>query len=343
MPFSVPMFVRASSLLIGALSFYLASCGNGSPPSDTGACSLAAADASSTSATLHAANGALCGTLRLPEGPGPHPVVLIVAGSGPTDRDGNTSFGIRTDAYAELATELAQRGVASLRYDKRGVGASASTAEADLRPADEAGDVAAWMRQLKRDGRFTEVIVVGHSEGSLLAMLAMQRESAAAFISLAGPGRRMAQVFRDQLARQVSGLLLEEANRILDELEAGRTVANVPNALSSVFRPSVQPYLIALLGYEPSAELAKLTVPTLIAQGTTDLQVAVADAEVLAAARPDAELLLVAGMCHALKMSGGDAADQVAVLSDPARPLAPALVEGMEKFLRHYRQAIAGG
>jgi pimeloyl-ACP methyl ester carboxylesterase len=337
------MFVRTSCLLIAALSFYLASCGNDDPPSDADVCSLDSSDPYATRATLRVANGPLCGTLRLPETPGPHPVALIVAGSGPTDRDGNNAFGIRTDAYAELAEALALRGVASLRYDKRGVGASAKTAESDLRPADEAGDVAAWMRQLKRDRRFTEIIVVGHSEGSLLAMLAMQKESAAAFISLAGPGRRMAQVFRDQLARQLSGLLLEEAYRILGVLEAGRTVADIPVALSSVFRPSVQPYLIALFGYEPSAELAQLTVPTLIAQGTTDVQVAVADAQSLAAGRPDAQLLLVDGMCHALKMATGDNVDQIAVLSDPARPLAPALVNGVDTFLRQYRHAIPGG
>jgi pimeloyl-ACP methyl ester carboxylesterase len=337
------MFTRTSCLLIAVASFYLASCGNGNPPSDADVCPLESSDASSTSATLHVAGGPLCGTLRLPETPGPHPVALIVAGSGPTDRDGNNAFGIRTDAYAELSDELALRGVASLRYDKRGVGASVSSAESDLRPADEAADVAAWIHQLKRDLRFSDVIVVGHSEGALLATLAMQKESAAAFISLAGPGRRMGQVFRDQLARQVTGVLLDEAYRILDELQAGRTVADVPGALSSVFRPSVQPYLIALLEYEPAAELAKLTVPTLIAQGTTDVQIGVVDARALATARPDAEVLLVEGMCHVLKMAAPDTVDQIAALSDPTRPLAPALVNGVGSFLRQYRRTIPGG
>ena len=235
--------------------------------------------------------------------------------------------------------------VASLRYDKRGVAASARTlaAESDLRPQDEADDVAAWLRQLKDDPRFAATILVGHSEGSLLGMLAVQKVPVAAFISLAGPGRRMVHVFRDQLARQLGGTLLDQANHILDELDAGRGVADIPAALSSVFRPSVQPYLIALLKYDPSVELAKLTAPTLIGQGTTDVQVAVTDAQALAAARPDAQVLIVDGMCHVLKMATIDDADQRAVLSDPARPLAPALVDGINAFLDGSTQAIPGG
>jgi pimeloyl-ACP methyl ester carboxylesterase len=279
----------------------------------------------------------------MPTGSGPVPVALIVGGSGPTDRNGNSAFGIRTDAYRELAEELALRGVASVRYDKRGVGASARVAEMDLRPEDEADDVAAWLSQLTADPRFSDVIVIGHSEGSLLGIVAMQKVPAAALLSLAGPGRRMAQVFREQLARQLEGTLLEQANQILDRLDAGQKVADVPAELGSVFRPTVQPYLIALLQYDASVELAKISAPTLIAQGTTDLQIAVTDARALAAARPDAQVLIVDGMCHTLKLASIDGADQLAALSDPTRPLAPALVEGIGAFLRRADHAIPGG
>jgi len=279
----------------------------------------------------------------MPAGSGPHPVALIVAGSGPTDRNGNNAFGIRTDVYRELAEELAAGGVASVRYDKRGVGASARVVEADLRPEHEADDVAAWLYQLKADPRFTAVVVIGHSEGSLLGMLAMQKVPVSAFVSLAGPGRRMVQVFREQLTRQLDGLLLEQANRILDQLDAGQMVADVPAELSYAFRPSVQPYLIALLQYEGALELAKLAVPILIAQGTTDLQVTVSDARALAGARPDAHVLVIDGMCHVLKMASIDRADQVAILSDPARPIAPALLDGINAFLQNGEHANPGG
>jgi hypothetical protein len=275
-------------------------------------------------------------------GAGPVPVALIVAGSGPTDRNGNSTFGLHTDAYRELADELALRGVASVRYDKRGVGTSVRVVESELRPSDEVDDIAAWLTELRADSRFSSIVLAGHSEGSLLGIMAMHQVPVAAFISLAGPGRRMAQVFREQLARQLEGTLLEQANHILDELDAGRTVADVPAQLASVFRPSVQSYIIALLQYEPSAELAKLTVPTLIAQGTTDVQVTVDDAHALAMARPDAQVLLIDGMCHALKMASLDDADQSAALTDPMRPLAPALLDGIGAFLRGGGHAIRG-
>jgi pimeloyl-ACP methyl ester carboxylesterase len=325
------MLARTSRLLVAVATFLFGACGNDNPRHDPAACPP---DPSGESAAIQLSAGSLCGTLQMPAGTGPHPVALIVAGSGPTDRNGNDVFGIRTDAYRELAEALALRGIASLRYDKRGVGASAPVVEADLRPEDGVDDVAAWLTQLKADPRFTNVLLVGHSEGSLLGMLAMQRVPAAAFVSLAGPGRRMVQVFRDQLGRQLQGALLERANRILDQLDAGEIATDVPAQLSYAFRPSVQPYLIALLRYEAARELANLTVPTLIAQGTTDVQVTVADARSLAGARPDAQVLIIDGMCHMLKMASLDGADQTAVLSDPARPLAPALLEGIDAFFR---------
>ncbi len=331
---------RTARLLAVIAPLCLAGCGNDNPHGDPGVCP---ADPSGSPAVLSLPTGALCGTLQLPQGSGPVPVALIVAGSGPTDRNGNSAFGIRTDAYHELAEELARRGVASVRYDKRGVGASVRVVETDLRPADEADDVAAWLSQLKADPRFSSVLLVGHSEGSLLGIMAMQKVPVAAFLSLAGPGRPMAQVFREQLARQLEGSLLEQANHIIDELEAGRTVADIPSQLASVFRPSVQPYMIALLQYDPSIELARLAVPTLIAQGTTDVQITVADAHALAAARPDAQVLVIDGMCHALKMASLDNADQAAALTDPQRPLAPALLEGIAVFLRGGDHAIPGG
>jgi hypothetical protein len=334
------MLARTSRLLVVVATSFFGACGNDNPRNDSAACPP---DPSGGSAAIQLPTGSLCGTLQMPAGTGPHPVALIVAGSGPTDRNGNDIFGIRTDAYRELAQALALRGIASLRYDKRGVGASAPVVEANLRPEDGVDDVAAWLTQLKADPRFTKVLLVGHSEGSLLGMLAMQRVPAAAFVSLAGPGRRMVQVFRDQLGRQLQGTLLERANQILDQLDAGEIATDVPAQLSYAFRPSVQPYLIALLRYDAARALAKLSVPTLIAQGTTDVQVTVADARSLASARPDAQVLIIDGMCHVLKMASLDGSDQSAVLSDPARPLAPALLEGIDAFLRTGVHVIPGG
>lgn len=324
------MSSRAIFPFLLAICGCVISCGDHDASSALGAC---AASADGETVSLRVATGTLCGTLRVPEGA--HTVALIVPGSGPTDREGNSANGVRTDAYAKLAAAFAERGVASLRYDKRGVGASAGAApsEIDLRPSDGADDVVGWLVQLKADSRFARTIVVGHSEGALLAAQAMQRVPADAFISLAGPGRPMTQVFHDQLARKLRGAPLARADAMLQELANGVPVANVPPALAYSFRPSVQPYLMELLRYQGAVEMGELAMPTLIAQGTTDVQVTRDDARALAAARPRAELLVVEGMCHSLKMASLDEADQTAALIDPSRPLAKGLVDGIYAFL----------
>jgi pimeloyl-ACP methyl ester carboxylesterase len=305
-------------------------CGTSDASGPSGRCP---ASSDGASVSLQLSSGTLCGTLQAPEGA--RTVALLVAGSGPIDREGNSVYGVRTDAYAKLARALSQHGVASLRYDKRGVAASAAAApsEVDLRPRDGADDVAGWLAQLKADGRFDRAIVIGHSEGSLLAAIAMERAPADAFISLAGPGRSMVEVFHDQLAQKLRGEALAAADTMLRTLASGKSVNDVPPALAYSFRKSVQPYLMELLRYDGARELSKLRVPTLIAQGTTDALVTVDDARALAAAEPEAEVLVVEGMSHTLKIASLDEADQAAALTDPARPLATALVEGIYAFL----------
>lgn len=288
------------------------------------------------SAELVSPTGTLHGTLRLPASCGRVPLALLIAGSGPTDRNGNApQLGLHTDAYRKLANALAEHGVASLRYDKRGVARSAGAAarESDLRLDTYADDAAAWLAQLKEDPRFAQRIVVGHSEGSLLGMLAAQREPVAALVSVAGPARGIGKILREQLARQLPAPLLPRAQAILGRLEMGEQVADVPAALSSVFRPSVQPFLISWLAYEPAAEIAKLRIPTLIVQGTHDVQVPSSEADGLARARPDASVLRIEGMTHVLTLAASDSAAQQAAYRDPSLPLAPALIDGLAQFI----------
>lgn len=286
---------------------------------------------------LETATGTLHGTLLLPEGAGPHPVALIIAGSGPTDRNGNSALLPGANHSLKLLAEgLAERGVASLRYDKRGVGQSAAAGprESELRFDTYVEDAAAWLRQLRGDARFSTVSVVGHSEGSLVGMLAARQARADAFVSVAGVARRASEVLRDQLRPQLPPELWSESERILAALEAGRTADSVPEALDVLYRPSVQPYLISWFRYTPAAEIAHLRVPVLIAQGTTDVQVAVAEARALKEAKPDAELLVVEGMNHVLKLVPADPAAQQASYSNPSLPVAPALLEATARVLR---------
>jgi pimeloyl-ACP methyl ester carboxylesterase len=276
--------------------------------------------------------GAISGSLLLPASSARPPVVLIVAGSGPTDRDGNGPGGLGTNAYRLLAEALAGRGIASLRYDKRGVGKSAAVApsEESVRFDDMIGDAAAWLAALHADGRFGRVAVAGHSEGSLIGMVAAKRAPADAFISLAGAGFPAGEVLRRQIEPEaLPPQLKATVDAIIDRLEAGATVTDVPLPLLDLFRASVQPYLISWFRYDPRVEIAKLAIPCTLVQGTNDVQISVADARSLAAAQPRAKLVLIDGMTHVLKDAPLEAAaEQVrTVYANPSLPLDAVLVE----------------
>lgn len=272
-----------------------------------GACAVAAGVrgavlAAETDISLQTPTGTLVGTLALPAKM-PAPVVLIVAGSGPVDRNGNAGAMLQTNAYALLAAALAQRGVASVRYDKRGVGGSskALTSENDVRIETYANDVAAWLRLLSADKRFSRTIVAGHSEGSLLGILALQQAKADAFVSMEGAGRPAGVVLDEQLKRNLPPDLDKKAETVVAQLEQGKTVADPPPELAGLFRPSVQPFVISYMKYDPAKEIAKLSLPVTIVQGTADVQVTMDDANALKGGDPNAKLVVVAGMNHLLK------------------------------------------
>lgn len=289
----------------------------------------------SQSAEVVVPGGKLYGTLEIPAGPGPFPVALIIAGSGPTNRDGNNPLGVAGAVYKQLAQGLAAQGIASLRYDKRGIGQSAAAAkrEEDLRLDDYVADAKAWLGFLGRDPRFGKRIIIGHSEGSLIGMVASLGR-AEGFVALAGPGRSLDVLVLEQLQPQLSPPLWAEAQKIVAELKAGRTVAQVSNELALIFRPSVQPYLASSFRYDPAVEIAKLRFPILVVQGGTDLQVPASDAQILLNAAPAAQKLLLPEMNHVLKVAPADPAANIATYSNAALPLAPGLVEGIARFIQ---------
>ncbi|MEA2341920.1 MAG: uncharacterized protein QOF63_89 [Thermoanaerobaculia bacterium] len=267
----------------------------------------------------------------------PMPIVLLISGSGPTDRNGNSPMlKGKNNSLLMLAEGLASNGIASLRYDKRGVGESASAmvAEADLRFDTYVDDALSWCEQFRKDKRFTAVIIAGHSEGSLIGMLAAKRCNADGFVSISGAGRAAADILRTQLAGKLPPELATQSDAILKNLEAGKTTENPPPQLDAIYRPSVQPYMISWFRYDPAKWIAALTVPVLIVQGTTDLQVTVDDAKLLAAANPKAKLLLIEGMNHVLKEVPDDRDKQIASYSNPDLRLAPEFLVSVVDFVR---------
>ncbi|MEN8250056.1 MAG: alpha/beta fold hydrolase [Bacteroidota bacterium] len=273
------------------------------------------------------------GTLLLPISKKKMPVALIIAGSGPTDRDGNNPM-MKNNSLKMLAEGLADNGIASLRYDKRGVGKSAyaGSKEIDLRFEHYVEDAKSWVDFLIDDKRFRDIIITGHSEGSLLGMIAAQNKHVDKFVSLAGVGRPAADILREQLGAQPP-IVLETADPILAKLENGETSDDVPPGLFTLFRPSVQPYLISWFKYNPAKEIAHLDKPVLLIQGTTDIQVKTRDAELLSNSNTKAEIEIIEGMNHVLKPSVIDRMENIKTYNNPDLSLHEALVPTIVSFI----------
>jgi uncharacterized protein len=287
---------------------------------------------------IAAGQGALAGTLIDPDTKAP--LLLIVPGSGPTDRDGNNPLGIAGGPYRQLAEALAAKGIATLRIDKRGLFGSAS-ALADpnaVTITDYAQDVLRWVADMRaRTGRRC-IWVAGHSEGGLVALAAAQRpQGICGVILIAAPGRPLAAVMRAQFrANPANAPILESALHLLDALEAGRTVdtATLAPPLPRIFPAIVQRFLIDSFRYDPTALAARLHLPLLIAQGTRDVQVSVADAEALSAADRHATLAVVPDMTHVLRLAAADGMQaSTATYADASLPVAPMLVDTIARFV----------
>ncbi|MDI9318901.1 MAG: alpha/beta fold hydrolase [Phycisphaerales bacterium] len=279
----------------------------------------------------------LYGTLKMPESTKSKPnIVLIIAGSGPTDRNCNSAMGLKSNAFKMLADSLAQAGIASVRYDKRGVGESmgASSPESETRFDDMVNDAIKFIQKIKKDGRFGKIIIAGHSEGSLIGMIAANKEPVDKLISISGAGESADKI----LMKQLNGLMPEdktETTKILKSLKEGKTVAQVSSErLSSIFRNSVQPYMISWFAYDPQTEIKTIRNPILIIQGTTDLQVSVEDAQFLKAANTNAQLSIIKGMNHVLKNASSDKSENLASYNQPELPIVSEFAQVMIQFCR---------
>ncbi len=278
--------------------------------------------------------GDLAGTLVLPTTGNIFKLVVIQAGSGATDRNGNSGNALKANCYRLIAEELSKRNIATLLIDKRGIAKSvkAMKSEATLRFDDYANDLAGWVSFMKKDKRIGKVFIAGHSEGSLVGMLAAQKEKVNGYISIAGAGESIDKIITWQYAQQ-----LPQAAVIVDSLftrmKNGQKLDIVPPYLLSIFRPSVQPYILSWMLHDPCVEIKKLTIPILILQGTTDIQVEVKEAEMLKACKPAAKLEIITGMNHILKEAPQDRTKNIATYTNETLPLMPGLVDLIAAFV----------
>jgi pimeloyl-ACP methyl ester carboxylesterase len=268
------------------------------------------------------------------------PVVLIIPGSGPTDRDGNNPMGVKASTYRLLAQGLAKRGVASARIDKRGMfGSAAAVPDGNaVTIEDYAADVRAWVASIRERTGSKCVWVAGHSEGGLVALAAARSVAdICGLILISAPGRRMGDVMRAQLrSNPANEPVLDDALSAIGKLEAGQTVdvSTFHPALQNLFAPPVQKFLISLFSFDPADLLRRETKPVLILQGENDLQVGADDARRLAASHPAAKLILLPRVNHVLKeVPAQDRAANMAAYADPSLPLAPGVVEAIAEFV----------
>lgn len=300
---------------------------------------IAAAALAATPMTVPGPKGAIAGTF-VDAGKG-SPVVLIIPGSGPTDRDGNNPMGVTAAPYRLLAGALASKGVSTLRADKRGMFES-KAAIADPNAVtirDYAGDAHAWADALRKQTGAKCVWLLGHSEGGLIALAAAQQPAdICGLILVASPGRKLGAVIREQLnANPANAPLLPQAMAALSSLEAGKPAdtAGMAAPLLALFDAKVQPFLIDLLAQDPAALAGRTKLPMLIVRGGKDLQVAQADADALRAARADAKFVGPADMNHVLKdVKGDDRASNLATYADPSLSVDPSLVDAIAAFVR---------
>ena len=296
------------------------------------------------------------GTLLIPDAGVQVPLVIIVAGSGPTDRDGNSRLiPGRNDSLKLLAEGLASDGIASLRYDKRGLGESAyeGLREEDLIFADFVNDLLSWVLWADTRGDVSNVYVAGHSEGGLIVLSALAadldaglgvdpqaarlvRDIVTGAICIAAPGRVFDAVVLEQLERSLGpdSALFANAREIFAAIRDGGEVPEVPQELASLFRPSIQPYLRSIVQFDPALLAAATVQPLLLVTGVEDTQVPVSDAEALSAVRPDARLVVIPGMNHVLKIvPPADLAANQRAYADPAFELSEELVNAMSEFV----------
>lgn len=300
---------------------------------------LQAQDAVNTEFTVTRSKTTLYGTLVKPAGAKKNtPLVLLIAGTGQMNRDLNLGLGRGSDAYKMLADSLAAAGIASVRFDKRGVGASEAALKHDslLKFEDHILDVIAFLEKIRGSRQFGPIYLAGHSEGALVALAVANRSKVHGVICLEAPGERSDIALKKQLTKNTPGQPTE-VDTILSQIRAGHRVKVQNKYLVTVFRPSIQPYMSSLFSYDPQVELKKVTVPVLLINGTHDLQVPVENVRLLQQANPVANVKLIGGMNYMLKEVPEELDQNVASYNNPTLPVSAALVQEMIRFCHSSR------
>lgn len=260
-------------------------------------------------------------------------IAIFMPGSGPTDHNGNQP-GLFTNSLKYLAEHLKKNNIATLRFDKRGIANSAykDFKESDLSIDQYATDLVKVVQFAKSKG-YKKVFIIGHSEGSLIALITLQKIKADGFISISGAGQPADVILKKQLKPQLPESLFTQAEIAIDSLKLGYQVKNAPQQLFMLFRPSVQPYLISWFKYSPTELISNLEIPILVLNGTKDLQVDIENAKLLSSSNKKAELVFIENMNHVLKTITGDLQENMQSYSNPNLEINTQLAKEIVEFI----------
>lgn len=260
------------------------------------------------------------------------PLVIVIAGSGPTDRNGNAP-GMTNNSLKYVAQELAKNKIACFSFDKRIIAQmkNGTVNEKELSFDTFVADTKDVCQYFIQQKKYSKIILAGHSEGALIGMLAAPK-LAQAYISIAGAGRTIDDIIVEQIDKQAPSMK-NEVRQCLDILKQGKTFELKNQMLASLFKESVQPYMISWIKYNPQHEIKKLNIPTLIINGTKDIQVNSTDANLLKASKPDAQLAIIDNMNHIFRHIKGDDAENIASYSNSDLPIDTELAKTIITFI----------
>lgn len=280
-----------------------------------------------------AINKLIEGTLLTPSKIAKPDLVIIIAGSGPTDRDGNQNF-LKSNALKKLAVGLSEKNIATFRFDKRIV-KQIRQGNVDMRILfdDFVTDAVSIIDYFKNSKKFNKIYIAGHSQGSLVGLLAAKGK-ADGFISLAGAGQSIDLVITEQIEK-TAPMFTKDAKRLFGILKKGKTTSEYPAALNSIFNKELQPFIANWMSYNPQKELKKLDMPILIINGTKDLQVSESEAQLLKTAVPKSTLVIIKNMNHVLvTIEGGDLENSKSY-NEASRKISPKLFESILSFINN--------
>ncbi len=269
------------------------------------------------------------GTLMLPKTKKNIPLVIIIPGSGTVDRNGGAGNYLK-----QLAEGLAKKNIASYRYDKSSIVLSKKEGfkEEDVSFNDFVNDAVEIIDYFKDKEEFSKIIIAGHSQGSLVGMIAGQLRIDG-FISLAGAGRPIDEILVEQISSQ-SPQFEGDMEKTFEIIKLGKIDENFNPMLVSVFRKSLQPFWAAWIKYNQQAEIKKLNVSTLIVNGTKDIQIPITDASLLHKANENSELLIIENMNHVFKeVKSDDRMENAATYTKADLPIKTELIVGLTKFV----------